>query len=454
MPTGNQWSRRLFLVAAFTAVGATATCVFQKHKDREAFRELLRQAVAGLDIPCTAGEIFLSTGAGGEPEHDVQALVALLEDTLARMPARSGHRQPGGWSDADEDQLVGLLSESIRDDFSNDELCILDGWQLSRTECRLAALKYLWERDQADGAAPVCRKGPLRWFAPPPELSKIAPMRTFVGVPFNVQPNGKSAIDIHGSGFNHGTKVLFGDTVLRPIFGNPGWMTVIVPDNLISQAGTLDVTVMNPDGKTSNVMTFEVIFNQPPELSKIVPMRTFVGIPFNVQPNGKSAISVYGTGFNHGTEVLFGSVALRTMFGNPGWMTAIVPGNLISQAGTLDVTVRNPDGKTSNVMTFEVIFNQPPELSRIVPMRTFVGVPFNVQPNGKSAISLHGSGFNHGTEVLFGDTVLRPIFGNPGWMTVDVPGNLISQAGALDVTVRNPDGKTSNVMTFEVISKE
>ena len=362
MLTGNQWSRRLFLAASVTAVGGAATYVFQRwsgaqpeHEDGRTFRELLRQAVTGLDMPCTAGEIFLSTDAGGEPEHDVQALVASLENTLARMPARSGHSQPRGWSDLNDDQLVGLLSESIKDDFSNDELCILDGWQLSRTECRLAALKYLWERDQADGAAPVCRKDPLRLLAPPPELSNLVPMRTFVGVPFNVQPNGKSAISVHGNGFNPGTRILFGDTVLRPMFGNPGWITAIVPGKLISQAGTLDVMVRNPDGKTSNVMTFEVTSSQTPELSNLVPMRTFVGAPFNVQPNGKSAISVHGSGFNHGTEILFGSVALRTTFGNPGWITAIVPVNLISQGGTLDVTVRNPDGKTSNVMTFEVI---------------------------------------------------------------------------------------------------
>ena len=266
MVPGSKWSRRFFLGASVTVVGGAATYVFRKwsdtrseREDERIFRKLLRQAVTRLDMPCNAGENFLSTDMSGEREHDVRAVVTSLKDTLERMRTRSEHSQPEGWSGLDDDELVRLLSESIKEDFSNNELCILDGWQLSRTECRLAALKYLWERGQVAGTAPVCRKEPLRSFAPPPELSKIFPTQTFVGVPFSVRPNGKSAISVRGSGFNPGAKILFGDTVLRSTFGNPGWMTALVPGNLISQQGAVDIAVRNPDGKTSNVMTFDVV---------------------------------------------------------------------------------------------------------------------------------------------------------------------------------------------------
>ena len=370
----SQWSRRFFLGASVAAIGGAATYVFWKRsdtrperKDEAAFRELLRQTVAGLDMPCNAGEIFLSTIVGGEQGYDVQELVTSLEDVLGRLRVRST-LSPKSWSGLDDDGLIGLLSESIKEDFSNNELCILGGWQLSRTECRLAALKYLWEREEQTGqvevasTVPACRKELHRLLASPPELSKIVPTQTFVGVSFSVQPNGKSAISVHGSGFNPGAKILFGDTVLRTTFGNSGWMTALVPDTLISQEGTVDIAVRNPDGKTSNAMTFAVVSKEPlhslaspPELSKIVPTQTFVGVSFSVQPNGKSAISVHGSGFNPGAKILFGDTVLRTTFGNSGWMTALVPDTLISQEGTVDIAVRNPDGKTSNAMTFAVV---------------------------------------------------------------------------------------------------
>ena len=268
MRLDGKWTRRSLLGAAVAAVGAgmyVSTNWRSRGGSRSrpetggTFRELLLRTVAGLDIPCNSGEVFLSTEAGGERERDIQGLVASLEDTLGANGHPEEGDRPEGWLDMDADGLARLLSEAVKEDFSKDELCIVDGWQLSRTECRLAALKFLRERDQAAGGAMACRKEPLRPTAPPPQLSEIVPPRTFVGVPFTIQPNGQSVINVYGTGFEPGAEILLGGTPLHSSVGRPDWMNAYVPADFYAREGILDIAVRNPDGKTSNVMKFEVV---------------------------------------------------------------------------------------------------------------------------------------------------------------------------------------------------
>ena len=265
MRSDGKWTRRSLLGAAVAAAGAVVYVSTNWVGSRPGpetggtFRELLLRAVAGLDIPCNSGEVFLSTEAGGERERDIQGLVTSLEDTLKANNQPEEGDDPEGWLDMDTDDLVRLLSEAIKEEFSKDELCILAGWQLSRTECRLAALKFLSERGQDASAAMACRKEPLRPTAPPPQLSEVVPPRTFVEAPFTVQPNGKSVINVYGTGFEPGAEILFGGTPLRSSVGRSDWMNAYVPADLYAREGILDIAVRNPDGKTSNVMKFEVV---------------------------------------------------------------------------------------------------------------------------------------------------------------------------------------------------
>ena len=93
----------------------------------------------------------------------------------------------------------------------------------------------------------------------------------------------------------------------------------------------------------------------PPRLLKIIPPRTFVGVPFAVQPNGKSVLNIHGTGFQHGARILFDGVPLESAFGNPGWMNAYVPDEYYSRERIANIAVRNSDGQESNVIQFEIV---------------------------------------------------------------------------------------------------
>ena len=365
MDSGRHWSRRSILgasaaVAGVGVTGLAATVWIGGSSSREvaaSFPELLRRAVVDLDLPCNSADTFLSAAVGGERERDITGIVASVQSRLGMHGASTSQPTRDGLP-TDPTELTRRLARAIKDDFTEGALCLVDGWELSMTECRIAALKLLWEREQHPGAQLACRKEPLRATAPAPIVSRLLPPGTSVSVPFTVQPNGRSVINIYGSNFQPGAGILLDDLALRASVGHSGWMNAYVPAEIYSRERIVDVAVRNPDGAVSNVMQFRVVAPAvvpPPKLSRVAPPRTPVGVPFTVQPNGMSVINVYGAEFQAGAEIWFNDTRLESAVGNARWMNAYVPAELYSREGDIAVSVRNPDGKVSNVMQFEVV---------------------------------------------------------------------------------------------------
>lgn len=92
----------------------------------------------------------------------------------------------------------------------------------------------------------------------------------------------------------------------------------------------------------------------PPAIAKLVPDGTTERRPFQVQSDGKSAISVEGANFTHGSAVVANGIKLNTAFGNAGWVSAEVPPEIFAKAGGVAIKVVNPDGKESNSVEFRV----------------------------------------------------------------------------------------------------
>ena len=261
-----KWTRRAILGVATALAGVGVTTYISWTWDEEKagrgkeqdFEDLLRRTVSDLDIPCNSARSFLSVEAGEGRGHDVRGLTASLEDTLERIRFDDGDDQPGRWSGMEPARMIDLFAKAVKEDFLRDDLCIVEGWQLSLTECRLAALKLLLERDPESDASPACRKQPLRWIASPPVLSEIVPPGTSVGVPFSLW-RGKSVVNVYGADFRPGARILFGGVPLDSAVGSSGWMNAYVPDDLYAREGIVDVTVRNPDGAVSNAIRFEII---------------------------------------------------------------------------------------------------------------------------------------------------------------------------------------------------
>ena len=98
---------------------------------------------------------------------------------------------------AAEDDIHASIQRQIATDFAGGDICRLDGWHLSITECRLAAVAHVISRNGGRmEEAPERTGGPLDHL-PALDISEVerwGPRSCKVGEPFNVQPSGGSAL--------------------------------------------------------------------------------------------------------------------------------------------------------------------------------------------------------------------------------------------------------------------
>ena len=102
----------------------------------------------------------------------------------------------------------------------------------------------------------VVRPRPAR--KPAPYLLYVVPAGTKEGVPFNLQPGGDSALAVIGKGFDRLAVITAGGRKLDTSYGNSGWLTTGLPNELYQKPGTVEIRVLNPDGRASNPVEFKV----------------------------------------------------------------------------------------------------------------------------------------------------------------------------------------------------
>ena len=96
----------------------------------------------------------------------------------------------------DENDLEGSIRLAAAQDFREGRLCELEGWRLSETECRLAAIVHLHLVSTGRVATPAPARGPLDDL-PSIALVKVArwgPQIVYLNETFNEQPGGSSAV--------------------------------------------------------------------------------------------------------------------------------------------------------------------------------------------------------------------------------------------------------------------
>jgi hypothetical protein len=91
-----------------------------------------------------------------------------------------------------------------------------------------------------------------------------------------------------------------------------------------------------------------------PVITAIYPRGTKRGVGFNVQPDGRSAMSVEGRWFEPGSVVVVSGRRLETMFVSSESLTVILPNDLFANAGDVPMQVKNADNATSAAIMFAV----------------------------------------------------------------------------------------------------
>lgn len=272
-------------------------------------------------LSVAVGIAYLETDFAGKKENNQVELIAKLLSSIKH----------------DTTNMKQKFAHSIRDDFKENRTCLVEGWTLSRTECRLSALAFLLK---GRTLVPEVGLAPQpRTLADMPEaefgtVERWGPQHGKAGEPFNKQPNGNSSIWLKFIGLERGEgyTLFFGDVKMRT--------TVHFSNNLLTADLSAEETVQSTlhEGKRPiyivNLTKRQKQFigeyqvegdtklpastpsQQGSQFVTVVgwgPSKGKVGKPFNVQPNGSSAIWLKLEG-NIGKQyqLYYGSIPMET----------------------------------------------------------------------------------------------------------------------------------------------
>ena len=260
--------------------------------------------------------------------------------------------------------------------------------------------------------------------APTPAISALSPNSATAGGP-------SFTLTINGSGFLSGSAVVWNNSSLTTSFVNFNQLTASVPANLIASQGSASVTVTDPGGATSNVVTFPI--NN--FISSLSPASAIAGGP-------AFTLTVNGSGFLAGSTVQWNGSPLPSSYLSGTQLTASVSAGLIANVGSASVTAVSPGGTPLGSAIFTI--NPPPAtISSLSPNSAAAG-------GAAFILTVSGSGFLNGSTVEWNGSALATTYVNGNQLTASVSTALIATIGSATVTVASPGGAASNPLLFAI----
>lgn len=270
-----------------------------------------------------------------------------------------------------------------------------------------------------------------------PTLTAVTPAAIAIGS----APNGAD-LTLTGTRFAEGAKVDVAGTKIPATFESPTSLKVKIPSDRLNAAGTLRLTVEVKPGVPSNALTLTVANPTNVTITDLAPKNAILG---STQP---VTIAVTGSGFVQTSVVRFNGAQLQTTFNSASSLNASIPASALIDAGKFSVTVATGADVISLPATFEVQ-NPSPSTNGITPSSVAAG-------SSATVVTISGSGFSKGAEVLAGTTPLATTFLSATSLRATVPSNLITQAGTsvrLVVQTGSPGGGTSEAQTLTVTAQ-
>jgi subtilase family serine protease len=258
-----------------------------------------------------------------------------------------------------------------------------------------------------------------------PSTSTLSPNSTPSG-------SGPFTVTINGSNFIAGAIVMWGATPISTAFSSSGKLTASVPASLITVPGTVNIEVANPGGSTSGAVTFTI---SAPEIQSLYPSSEMAA-------GSGFTLTVAGSSFVKGSTVYLNNTAAATSFASAGELLATVTAGLLAKAGTLNVTVVNPGGATSNTAGLTI--------TPAIPSIATVSPRSVTHKSSAFTLTLNGADFLSGATVMWNSTRLATTVVSLNKLTVAVPASLVVLKGTAEITVVNPGGVTSTPFGFSV----
>ena len=260
-----------------------------------------------------------------------------------------------------------------------------------------------------------------------PRITSIAPDNAKKGaLPFDM--------NVLGSGFEGGSRVLIDGQVVTTEFIGPGHLVARVPASVTATSGSHPVQVRNEGGNRSNSVSLAII-PPPPALFSITPRVVIVG-------SGAFTMFVTGLNFGSGIVALFDGTPLPTTVTSAQDLRVSVPSTVTAAIGTHQVVARNSDGQQSTPAILEVIAPAT-VVTSISPATAVVGRP-------GFTLVVKGSNFKNSASVMFDETALVTTFKSATELSAQAPAAVISTIGVHRVSVQNANEPASNDAAFQV----
>ena len=264
-------------------------------------------------------------------------------------------------------------------------------------------------------------------------LTSLSPLSVIMGT-------GPTTLTASGTGFVPGAKVVFGGTDLTTTFTSSTSLDATIPAGLLLNTGSVPVTVVNPapGGGTSAAISFTVA-NPQAAVQAINPSAAFVG-------SAALSLTVNGSGFVSGSNVVFNGTTLATTYVNGSKLTATVPAGSLGAAGDFPVAVSNPPpgGGLTAPVVFKVQYPAPQAMS-VAPSSGAVG-------SGPTDVVVTGVGFFLTSQITFDGAPSATVYQDATHLKATLTATQLVSAGTISVRVVNsaPGGGTSAALGFTV----
>ncbi|MFZ1086071.1 MAG: IPT/TIG domain-containing protein [Terracidiphilus sp.] len=240
---------------------------------------------------------------------------------------------------------------------------------------------------------------------------------------------GSFTLRIFGTYFTSAMVLNWGSTQLSGTLVGSVTFTVIIPANLVASTGNVNLTVTTTGG-TSAPITFQI--QQPnPTITSLSPSSVAVG-------SSTFTLTVNGTNFVSGMNILFGSTWVGANVISSTQATTTIPTYLLVSAGTVGIIAY----ASHNVSPFA-----PFTITAAPPIITSLGSYSCTAGSAGFMLMITGIAFTTTSTAMWGTTPLDTIYENPALITAVIPASLIINSGTASISVVSAAG-TSASATF------
>lgn len=257
---------------------------------------------------------------------------------------------------------------------------------------------------------------------PDPVISSISPA---VG-----NKKGGNIVDIYGTDIQQGATVTFGSTTVNLYsFVDSTHVRVKAPASIL--ATTVDVTLTNPNGKSSSLVNAYTYQESQPEITAVT--------PGNGALAGGTLVYVDGLYFEPNLTVTFNGSPLTYEYLSATRIRFRTPAG--SSPGPVDFVITNPSGISA---TAQFTYDAPPT----VPAPVLKSLsPTSGSVNGGTLLYVDGSNFKSGAKVNIDGIDYEASFLSSTRVRLRTPKG--TAPGLVPVKVVNPDGQESGIIYFE-----